>query len=205
MKRLVLAFFFGAAVLVPLSGFGKEPNDTLNLLETVLQQIQDGVRTKEQLKDFVAGRNPFQKKADNVFKVTVNYDLSVEFLVANGKYSWVNNDITSKNFPTTRKGEVTLSLELVHLNQVLTSEEVLKELDKRGLRPAELHELLSFGAQYPEEQRKYPIVALGSVWQHWHDYRYVPYLRWLGGGRVLSLGWIGRRWGEGCRFVAVSK
>ena len=138
------------------------------------------------------------------FSVTVNYDLSVESMVAHGKYDWKDDNITTKNFPTTRKGEANLVLELVHFNKALTSEEVLKELDKRGLRPAELHELLAFGEKYPDIQRQLPVIALGSVWQYWDGDRYVPYLR-DGGERDLDLYWIDYGWGEDCRFAAVRK
>ena len=210
MKRLAMAFFFGVEVLVVSPGFGKEPNDTLNLLETVLQQIQNGVRTKEQLKDFVAGRNPFPKKEEatkqkeGLFPTKVNYDLSIESLIAQGKYDWKNDSITSQNFQTTRKGEATINLEPVHLNQFLTSDEVIAELKKKGLRPAEPHELLSFGIQYPEEQRKYPIVALGSVWRFWHGDRDVPFL-WSDDVvvRRLYLLYFDFRWREDFRFLAV--
>lgn len=147
-----------------------------------------------------------QEAKEGISPTKVNYDLSVESLVAQGKYDWKNADINSKHFQTIRKGEATLNLELVHLNQVLTSEEVLKELDKRGLRSAELHELLSFGAQYPEEQRKYPIVALGSVWQsQWSGDRLVPCLWDDGDRRFLCLGWFDGRWYEDVWFLAVSK
>lgn len=149
------------------------------------------------------------KPKKGTFPTKVNYDLSVELLAENGKYDWNNYDVSSKNFPTTRKGEADLVLELVHFNQVLTSKEVLKELDKRGLRPAETHELLSFGIKYPKEQRKYPIVALGSVWHGgWNDSLLSPCL-WRDSGdreqRELSLGWSDIGWDEYYRFLAVSK
>ncbi|MDP3729825.1 MAG: hypothetical protein Q8R26_03740 [bacterium] len=149
------------------------------------------------------------------FPTKVNYDLSVESLVEHGRYDWKNRDIISDSFRTGRKGEANLSLELVHLNQEITSEEVLKELDKRGLRPAELHELLSFGIKYPEEQRKYPIVALGSVWRNLNGVRGVAGLvggggwhgDWRGGWRDLALYLddFGSRWRVNCRFAAVRK
>ena len=172
-------------------------------LDSVTAQgwIGNGRKLRAALQKALSPQASEQK--EGTFPTKVNYDLSVESLVAQGKYDWKNSDIKSKNFQTTRKGETTLNLELVHLNQVLTSEEVIKELDKRGLRPAELHELLSFGIQYQEEQRKYPIVAMGSVWQHWSGYRDVAYLFGDGGERGLGLGYFGGRWSEDFRFLAV--
>lgn len=148
--------------------------------------------------------NAFADVSVSSFSVRVNCDLSVESLVAHGKYDWKNDDIASKNFPTTRKGEADLVLELVRFNKVLTSEEVLKELDKLGYRPAELHELLAFGEKYSDIQRQFPVIALGSVWQYWGG-RYVPCLYGVGDERRLGLSYFSGRWGEHCRFAAVRK
>lgn len=103
--------------------------DVLGPLQDLIRQLRSGVRTKQQLVDFNEGRNPFAKKdsavaptpTDSSFPLKVNYDLSVESLAAHGKYDWKNDSITAKNFPTTRKGEANLVLELVHFNKVLTS------------------------------------------------------------------------------------
>ena len=139
------------------------------------------------------------------FPLKVNYDLSVESLVTHGKYDWKNDSITTKNFPTTRKGEADLVLELIHFNKVLTSEEALRELDKTGYRPAELHELLAFGEKYPDIQRQFPVIALGSVWRDWGGARFVPFLGRYGDVRSLFLRYFGHEWGEFCRFAAVRK
>lgn len=139
----------------------------------------------------------------STFSLKVNYDLSVGSLVAHGKYDWKSNNITSKNFPTTRKGEVDLTIELVHFNKVLTTEEVIAELNKKGLRPAKLHELLSFGEKYPEEQGKYPVIALGSVWQYRRARWLVPYLHGDVYVRILGLVYFGHKWDAHSRFLAV--
>ena len=146
-----------------------------------------------------------KRMAENTFRLVVNYNQSLADMVSTGKYDWVNSDITEKHFPNTRRGKEEVSLHLVHFNRNIGSEDALRELDKMGFRPATIEELLAFGAQNPEEQRKYPIVALGSVWRHLRGGRCVPSL-WLGGaGRRLGLGWWGVDWHSHCRFAAVSK
>lgn len=175
-------------------------------MKEIMAQYRRGALNDRHIQALIEHRNPFPKKEvdGDVFPVTVNYDLSVESLVAHGKYDLKNDSINSKNFQTERKGTQTITLEPVHLNQTLTSEEVLKELEKRGLRPAELHELLSFGIQYPNEQRNYPIMALASVWRDWwRGSQHVAFLNGSGDKRGLYLGWLGGRWYEGCRFLAV--
>lgn len=135
----------------------------------------------------------------------VDYDLSLDVAIKNGEYDYVNDNITEKNFPTTRKGTAGLYIELVHLDRAVSSEEAIKELDKRGLRPAELHELLAFGAKYPDEQKKYPIVALGSLWWPWDGVRSVPSL-WSGDGkRSLSPPHFDNDWSASSRFAGVRK
>lgn len=146
------------------------------------------------------------KPAGNTFLLSVDYGRSIEEGVKAGRYDWANSDITSKNFLTNKlKGTVEVAVELIHLNRVVSTSEALRELDKAGYRPAELHELLAFGEKYPELQRKFPVVALGSVWQDRLGSHDVPYLDRYGSRRHLHLIWIESVWGEVYRFAAVRK
>jgi hypothetical protein len=152
--------------------------------------------------DLMEGSNG---KPGSSFPITVNYDSRLERMIEDGKYDWKNPDITEKNFPSDAKGTVGLTIELVHFNKVMESDEIQKKLDKQGLRPATLPELLAFGAKYPEKQRELPIVALGSVWRGWDGYRNVAYLYRYGSGRDLRLGCLGDGWDAYYRFAAVRK
>lgn len=98
-----------------------------------------------------------------------------------------------------------VAFEYVHMDRDASTDEVLAEMDRRGLRPALYEELLGFAEKYPDEQRKYPIVALGSesdvggrrrVASLWRD----------GVGRDLHLGWVDDDgWDCYDRFLAVRK
>jgi hypothetical protein len=134
----------------------------------------------------------------------VNYDLRVEAAIKAGKYDWTNDNITDKNFPTSRTGQHEVEMKLFHFNRDMTSEQVIEELKKQGYRPAELHELLVLGEKYPDLQRQFPIIALGSVWQDWDD-RFVPCLCRRGDERFLIPGYFNSRWDGRCRFAAVRK
>lgn len=154
----------------------------------------------------VPGKKPEGKKAiDDIFIVTVDYALSLAAMIAAGKYDWANEDIAQRNFPLRGEGKVEVGLRLVHLDREMSTEAVLAELDQRGLRPATLAELLAFGAKYPEEQRKYPIVALGSVWACPRGGRFVPCLYRDGSERDLRLRYDDDVWRESYRFLAASK
>jgi hypothetical protein len=146
---------------------------------------------------------------DGRYQITVDYSRTLEEMIAAGKYDWVHPDITSSNFPIDQsKSGSTENLEavIVHLDKyVKDTEIVLKLMDKNGLRPATLPELLALGEQYPEFQRKYWIYALGSRWQNSNGHR----------GVVVLLGDLAYRgpdldsrqcwWFRSSRFLAFRK
>lgn len=153
----------------------------------------------------VQAGKPIEQLAENCYKVLVDYGQTLQQMIANGKYDYANSDITSGNFPTAGSGKQEVVVELVHFGRDMESDAVLKEFEARGLRAATLPELLAFGATYPEKQREFPIVALGSVWQNRDGSRFVPYLGRDGSERKLRLDWYGYRWSDHCRFAAVRK
>ena len=141
-----------------------------------------------------------------IFLVTVDFSMTLVAMIAAGHYDWVNSNITQDHFLITGSGTVELELELIQFKNPMSTDNVLKELDRQGYRPATLPELLAFGAKYPEKQREFPIIAIGSVLLHSDGDRCVPC---LGEGslkkRRLGLDWHGRAWGGNCRFLAVRK
>ena len=170
-----------------------------------IDDVNDVLQVIKDRRDFA---NIFVR-ADNtiagIFRLQVNYDLNVKEAIKAGKYDWENDDINDKNFLSKRSGSALIDIRLVHFNKDMSFEDVLKELNKMGLRPVELPELLALGAECPAEQRKYPVVALGSVWRSWDGNRYVAYLYGHGGKRGLGLDDSGDGWDGHCRFAAVCK
>ena len=140
-----------------------------------------------------------------VVHVTVDYTDSLEGMIAAGRYDWKNNDINAKNFPIQGAGNIAVSTILVHFNRYISTADALAELDKLGLRPATLPELLAVGAKETKLQKQFPIIALGSVWQSPHGDRCVPCLGYDGSERELGLSRIGHGWIDVCRFLAVRK
>ena len=154
-----------------------------------------------------------EKLAENCYRVVVDYERSLAQMITAGKYDYANSDITAQNFPIQGSGPSTGSgqakqevvVELVHYGRDMETDAVLKDLESKGMRPATLPELLSFGSTNPEKQREFPIIALGSVWRHRIGNRRVAYLdRWVA-KRKLNLSWIDVGWHDGCRFAAVRK
>lgn len=97
-----------------------------------------------------------------------------------------------------------VSFEYVHQARGASLDDVLAEMDRKDLRPALYEELLGFAKKYPDEQGKFPIVALGSEIDV--DGRRDFACLWKGAqGRNLRLGWFDEGWLIDCRFLAVRK
>jgi hypothetical protein len=128
----------------------------------------------------------------------VNYGISVEEGMIKGRYDWVDPNIISRHFPAKHRGKTKITMELIHFNRTFPTDMALREIEIMGFRPAELRELFGFGEKYPDLQRDFPVVALGSVWQG-----RVPYLDGDASERVLDLEWLENDWCEFCRFAAV--
>ena len=168
-------------------------------IKELFAQIESGRVTKESLQAFLRG------ETIESFPISVDYGQTLASMIASCKLDWVNSGITQKNFPFTGNGKIELLPELVHFGKGISSDNALKEIDLRGLRPATLPELLAFGTKYPEKQREFPVVALGSVWTSSGGNRYVPDLYENDSKRRLSLGWCGGDWDDNCRFLSVRK
>jgi len=173
----------------------------LGLTEDTIKRLTDGFVQK--LIDAAVG------VAENCYKVLVDYEQTLQQMIAVGKYDYANSDINSNNFPITGNGKQEVIVELVHYGRDMTTDDVLKDLESKGMRPAILPELLSLGATYSEKQCEkqceFPIVALGSVWRHRFGFRDVPCLSRYGSERGLDLRWDDVRWLGRCRFAAVRK
>jgi len=190
--------------------------DVSAILQSLLEKVRKrGYSDDEILRVAAQGDTLLDKFADvmaeaarkprDVFPVTVNYDLSAEEAIKAGDYQAVHTDITSTNFPSTRRGQSDMEIVLIRFDRRMTSENVVRELEAEGLRAAELPEFLAFGARYPDVQRKFSVAGLGSVWQDRKGYRNVPCLYEASEGRYLDLHWWDDGWYSYTRFAATHK
>lgn len=139
------------------------------------------------------------------FTITVDETVSVEDAVKAGKFDWNNNNITSANFPKLANEQKSdKEIILFHFNKTMSSEVVIAEMDKAGYKPANILTLICLAVKEPDLQRKFPIVALGSVCRLVGD-RLVPYLYERGSKRYLDLYFFGNDWLDHYRFLAVRK
>lgn len=125
--------------------------------------------------------------------------MTLKNLIESCNFDYVNPNI-EENF---KYEEPTGKVELLKLTEDITSEEAIKEMANRGLRPATLTELLIFAKESNEAfSPDYYIVALGSVAKVDGD-RCVLYLDDWDVGRELLLDWFENGWDGRCRFAAV--
>jgi len=142
------------------------------------------------------------------FRIEVDYSMSLNKMISAGNYDWKNDDITAARFPVKGEGKVEFEAKLFHFNRDISSEAAvthIKDADPQNpWEPAKTEHTLAFGAKYPELQREYPIVGLGSVAKVDFD-RDVLRLCRRGSGRSLYLSrWDGDWYGD-YRFLAVRK
>lgn len=97
-----------------------------------------------------------------------------------------------------------VEIELIKYDADMEYDDVITDLDARDLRPAMIEELCAFGASYPDVQRQFPIIALGSPQEDLVGDRRFPFLARRGGCNLCL------RWGTiertaNWRFAAVRK
>lgn len=136
------------------------------------------------------------------YKLTPVEAKNLEGLLDAGKYDSYYGDKENilKHFDL-EKSDVQ-EIQLLHFDRYISSEDAIVEMKKMGLRPATASELLTFGANHPNVQRNFPIVALGTV----HEINRRPHVLALDDGfgvRRASLGWFVGAWGGYWRFAAV--
>jgi hypothetical protein len=166
-----------------------------------------------QVLDVLEGRShivPFQPPV-----LRVDFNLTLGEMIVAGRYgpkgdNW-NKDITQERFPIVGAGIEEFEFKLFGeegFEDGFSSEKVIKiikEDDKDNpWSPAQTEHTLAFGAQFPDAQRKNPIIGLGSV-ARVGGHRRVLDLSRDGSERDLGLRWFDGDWDARGRFLAVRK
>lgn len=185
----------------------------INLLESLDQIVnEEAKKVSGVLRDLLAKLNAenglawLEELKKFLRKETCWVMTALQLLITAGKYDYVNLNITDENFPVPENFVLGEDPKVFHFNRDISSEDVIKEMDKEGYTPAMIWDILDYGAKNPEEQRKFPIVGLGSVGEvDDDDDRHVPVLNRNDSKRYLSLSWWDGGWDAGYRFLGVRK
>lgn len=106
---------------------------------------------------------PNGKLAGKVFPITCE-GVKTSELVKHGRYDVAGERITDELFPIERHAPQARMIEIVKLELEFehgpTSNEVLAEFVRRGLKRPTYEDALVFGVAHPKEQKKHPIVFL---------------------------------------------
>lgn len=169
-----------------------------------LHQILVGSGSEEFTSQVVNLAVKIAERISDSFHVVVDYSKTLTEMISAGNYDWVNSEINQDRLLVQDSVEA-INIELIHYDKHMKADDIILDLDTRGLRPATLPELLAFGATYMKEQRKFSIVALGSVWLGRHSLRYALYLGSNDFGRKLNLSLWDIGWDSDYLFAAVRK
>jgi len=95
------------------------------------------------------------------YRLQVDYSTGLKDALAEGRFAWVNDRLTSANFPAPQAGTATLSGTLVPFSAEASLDYVRSQAAP-GTRPATLWELLAFAKAYPDVQTRLDVIGLGS-------------------------------------------
>ena len=90
--------------------------------------------------------------ASKTFSLYLKGRLTTSELVRLGNYNRSDNWITDKRFPLKKHKPVNRTVELIEFDYDPTSDEVLTEFARRGLKRPTCEDAFYFGIRHPEEQ-----------------------------------------------------
>ena len=146
----------------------------------------------------------------NAFPVLVNYDLPHNLQIEEVGFDWITDydgNLILKNptehlypLPVGRKKQ---RITLVPIDCPAKKEAVLARMEELNVRPTLSPEFLALTRAFPDLQRQFPLIGLGSVWAGSGGNRLVLYACESSGERDLRLRWDDREWDVDFRFPAV--
>lgn len=141
-----------------------------------------------------------------VFRLTVDYNQSLEQMIAAGRYeAWRKDRITADRFQIKGEGIIEYDATCLnwydgYINTFISSKMALEKIGKTRWIPATIEPLLSFGMTFPEAQWTETIAAIGSVNES--DDRDVPFLEGYRGRKLGCLPFYSG-WPSACRFLVI--
>lgn len=130
--------------------------------------------------------------------------LSLEKLIARGRYYWVNPEINVDNFPVDHSARMDDDTRIFYFDKLLIKTEEIEEImNNDGWKPANLWNLLLYAIKNPQEPRLSSIYAIGEILDG-----AAPCLCMVKGKRYLKLIGKGFSWvsdANGAHILAVRK
>jgi hypothetical protein len=137
----------------------------------------------------------------------VRLESSIPEILKAGKYRYVHEYLTQKNFPDAHRRRVFLRPRVFHFDRELLTEDVTKMMATDRHLPATFFDLLRYGAVSPDERHPFPLIALGTVIMYSDPgFDPVPHgtcIQDFSGARGINLTHLADGWGRGCRFLGI--
>lgn len=146
-----------------------------------------------------------QSRIIGTFNVTLGGTSKTSELVKRCNYDWFNEWITDDHFPIQMHESVGRMVELVEFDFDPSSERIIEEFGRLGLKRPTYEDVLQFGLEYPGEQCKHSIVFLHEPVPDQDGRISVLALHMGVRRRGLGLYWFDARWGRQCVFAGVRK
>lgn len=142
---------------------------------------------------------------DETFQVVVDYDKSIEKIVGDEGYSWVNRNINSMNFPAPKHGKHEITIELVCFEREVSTKQAIEKIKRQGFRPIDVYELFYLIDKYSDIP--FSVIALGSMSKDPDSGDYlIPYFCRFDLERSrMRLGHHDVNWDSDHRFAVTSK
>jgi hypothetical protein len=135
---------------------------------------------------------------------TVPAGLGFEERVERGHYGWRHAGLTEERFPVTPDQFGEQAQKLFHFARGISSEDAIRLIREGGFEPGRIGDILVFGENVPEAQRRHPVVGLGSVAEV-DSKLSVPVLWFDGERRTLDAIWYDGDWHRNYRFLGVRR
>jgi len=147
-----------------------------------------------------------KEKTIDQFTLGVDYRLTFKQMFDACHFKSSEPIVREKNFPLLAvlnpRLEI-ITVKLFNFNRSFHAEDAIFMMKKNGYRPATIAELFAFSCAYPGLQRRFPIIALGSVMKDKKGNRCSPFV--VGSRRNSQIGvfYDGSGCYPFCRFLAV--
>ncbi len=133
----------------------------------------------------------------------VSPGFSLTAIIGAGKYDFVDKYVSESRLYDNPKSVGEWEWKFFNAEQTMGTEDAAAAIIADGWQPARIEHLLAFGEKYPDEQRSYEILAIGSVWRI-NLYQGVPRLWLVREKRTLDLD-SSKHCFPGVRLLAVRK
>jgi hypothetical protein len=143
-------------------------------------------------------------KSSGTVNINIDPTVSIENQITHGNYKFAHTDINSKNFSlTVPAGKYELTI--FEPQGYVSTDQIINRMTTYGCKPATLDYALAIGTQFPDLQRKNPLVFLGTVRKGGSN-SWVPILELWDNDRVMVLtSYNDDVWSSDYRFAAVCK